>query len=123
MGSSSIAGILLSQGSDWTILDGNGYLPLHYAIERNFIDCIDSFFSFDHTQDLPDNNYRTSLMLSCQLGHLESTRAILERRINTVNFASEVNGMSALHYASLGGNLECVELLLRYGADYDMQVI
>ena len=103
-------------------MDGNGYLPLHYAVERNFIDCIDCYFSFDYTQDLPDNNDRTCLMLSCQLGHLESTRAILERRINTVNFSSESSGMSALHFASLGGNIQCVKLLLQYGINIDLQV-
>ncbi|KAI6655703.1 Inversin 1 [Oopsacas minuta] len=121
LGSSVIAGILISRGADWKVIDDNGYLPLHYAIERNFIDCIDCYFTFDFTDDLEDNNGRTCLMLSCQLGHHESTRAILERRISGVNGFSDKNGMSALHFASIGGNINCLKLLLQYGALVDMQ--
>lgn len=104
-------------------MDANGYFPIHYAVERNFTDCIDNYFSLEYTDDLPDQTNRTCLMLSCQLGYIESTRAILQRRTDTVSFVSPNTGMSALHYASLGGSLQCVKMLLRYGACVDLQVL
>ena len=105
------------------MMDTNGYFPIHYAVERNFIDCIDSYFSFESTEDSPDETNRTCLMLSCQLGYMESTRAILQRRTDSANFVSPNTGMSALHYASLGGSMQCVKILLQYGACVDLQVL
>ena len=95
---------------------------MHYAVERNFVDCIDCFFSHKNVADLPDKGNRTSLMLSCQIGHFESTRVILERNTISIDYSTSITGLTALHYAALGGNLLCMKLLLKYGAEINSKV-
>jgi ankyrin repeat protein len=55
-------------------------------------------------------------------GDIEIVKKLLDCRPDLVQFKDE-EGRTGLHWASDGGNLELVELFLKFGADPNAQVV
>lgn len=59
----------------------------------------------------------TPLHCACRNGHMEVAAALLERGAQVG--AKTRNGLTALHMSAQGDHEDCVELLLRHGANIE----
>ena len=104
---------LLSNIPDYNVGDSLNRKPVHYASAA--VDSRNLQTLVKHGSDLKDmdKTKMTPLMVAAYYGRSQCLEYILSiaSEISYVNFRSE-HGFSALHYAVLGGHLDCVKILL-----------
>ena len=66
-----------------------------------------------------DSNHDSSLSISCQKGHTNTVKVLLERGANVEH--QDKKGHTPILHAAVGGHTKCVELLIQYGADIEAQ--
>ncbi|XP_058792565.1 ankyrin-3-like isoform X2 [Phymastichus coffea] len=115
------AQLLLTRGADIDAVDECGYSALHLAAEHGYEDLVELLLrhgaKVDHRQDTPEPFPRTMLCdeplrLALRSHHLGVARTLLEAGANPNKryfFGAEINLVSPL-------DLECMELLLAFGA-------
>lgn len=119
LGQKHIVEMLLNRGADYSIPDCNGARALHYAAQNNNFDVVISMLNLHKVTDKPDNENRTALMWAALKGSLEVMKVLLERKCTDVN-AVDVHQQTALHMSCVAGHLECVKLLVSFGADVNI---
>lgn len=66
--------------------------------------------------ELRDSEGNSGLHIAAQLGHVKFLQALVQEAFCDVH-AVNTGGFSPLHLAALNGRVECVKMLIRYGAD------
>ncbi len=115
----SIVELLLSNGADVDIKDGNGDTPLTIASFRGKSDL--AKLLIDAGADVSEKNNRdfTALMLASQSASIELVKILLDAGADVD--ADRPRGGTALSVASDKGLVEVAEVLLDHGADINFQ--
>ena len=94
--------------------------PIHLASAYGFFDIVHWLLEFSK-QDLEkgDKFGRTALILAARNGHLSIISLLLAYKSN-IN-AIDTSGNSSLHYVAAYGFVECLEYLLKHGADPNIE--
>ena len=113
-GHRAIAEMLIRQEEAEKTGGDDGPDALHRAAGLGLTDAVKSLieFGFKITED--EIHRETPLHKAVKKGHVETAEALLV--ISDVNAPSDV-GMTPLHWASITGDAEAAQLLLRHGAD------
>uniref|UniRef100_A0A3B5MXG1 Inversin n=1 Tax=Xiphophorus couchianus TaxID=32473 RepID=A0A3B5MXG1_9TELE len=120
LGHAKIVHLLLERNTSGTIpSDSQGATPLHYGAQSNNAETVGVFLSHPSVKDEPDLEGRTAFMWAAGKGSDEVIRTMLTLvpRID-INMADKYGG-TALHAASLSGQVSTVKLLLEKGATVD----
>lgn len=102
-------------GGSLEVQDPKGRSSLHYACAGGSLVFADFLISQSVDVSVPDQiSATTPLLLSCRYGHAEITRRLLEANAR-VDESNDL-GDTALHEAAQLGQVDCVAVLLQYGA-------
>jgi len=117
LGSSTIVKLLLNYGAERNLQDEKGNFPIHYASMHDDVDLFKLFV--EGLEDSPINwtnaMKQNSLHIAVWHSNTELVKFILSLDKVNINSKDKV-GRTPLHYAARNGNLEIVELLIKYGA-------
>ncbi|XP_012557209.1 inversin-B [Hydra vulgaris] len=119
LGNTKIVSLLLDNGADYNIGDNNGVRPLQYAAQNNFYETVKIMLEKKGVKDIPDNEHSTALMWAAMKGWDKVLEILLSKEVSHVN-AIDIHKQSALHMSTQGGHLNCVKLLIKYGADVNL---
>ncbi|XP_063288600.1 inversin [Pelobates fuscus] len=120
LGHTSIAQQLLERNHSPNILsDSQGATPLHYAAQGNCPDTVRVLLSHSSVRDEADLEGRTAFMWAAGKGSDEAIKAMLELDSNLEVNRTDKYGGTALHAASLSGQISTVRILLENGAQVD----
>jgi uncharacterized protein len=113
---------LLSNGTDANFRDGDGWTPLHYAIDYlNHSLHLDRIITLlvDHGADVnaKDVTGATPLHYTARCGNLPAAILLLERGAE-IDLVDETTG-TALNWAVYHGHIEIVQVLIDHGADIE----
>jgi len=113
--------ILLENGADPTIADGDGLIPLMSAAENGTVATLKALL--DHVEDpnyinLISNNGFSSLIIAAAHGHVDAVEYLLDNgaQADTVH----ENKVTALMYAAAAGHLDAMKMLIGKG-DADLE--
>lgn len=108
--------LLVTNQADPAIGDGEGRTPLHYAVSKNAIECIQILLHLrPEVVNLTDGCGRTSLHVACGEGSIEAVNIILASpRVNVA--CADNRGTTPLHWASVCNRAEICRVLLQFGA-------
>ena len=94
-----------------------GITPLHLACQEGHLECAKLLVEMQpNSIEFKASDGITPIFIAAQNGHSETLKYLIEYQAN-VNVVTE-NG-TVLHSAVIGGNQECLELLLDNGADVE----
>ncbi len=117
---------LIAQGANVHEVYRYTHSPLASAAERGHLDVVrlllEAGVDVDAIAEKKDNfgdGPYTALMRACIGGQSKTVRILLEAGADP-NVKRD-DGQRALHFAATRGDLACVKLLLKYGADVDAQ--
>ena len=101
-------------------LDGNnekdvGSTSLRTAVQRGYLDIVETLLDRGALVDTPDGFGQTPLHYAAMSGEVNIAKALLERRAS-VNARSHQQ-MTPLHFAAMKSPKAMAQLLVRYGAD------
>lgn len=108
--------VLLKFGADPLVVDQEGKMPVHWAVEAPTPVCLQLMLdAAPQLIDAPDAAGRTPLHLAVARG--DST--LVQHLLETGCHADAVDGTarSALHWAAASGNSEIVGMLVSFGVD------
>ena len=112
--------LLIERGIDIHAKFGLGETALHTAAIQPCIEPLCVLLDAGLDPDVMDDFYRTPLFLAVQYNRVENSRLLLDhtKQINNPVY----NGPTCLSRAALNGQKECVDILLRAGAEIYSQV-
>merc|ERR1712039_241625 len=124
MRSKEMVTILLDKRADINQADAQYKQPLHLAIEENLPDVVDVLL--DAKADVNAGNISMGLNSNPLIDAAYRNDAKLVKKL--IDARSEVNrlgkqGMTPLHMAARGRNLETAQILLAAGADANIEVM
>ncbi|XP_053551831.1 inversin [Bombina bombina] len=120
LGHTPIAHILLEGNHSPNIpSDSQGATPLHYAAQGNCPDTVRVLLAHPSVRDEADLEGRTAFMWAAGKGSDEAVRAMLELDSELELNRTDKYGGTALHAASLSGQISTVRILLENGAHVD----
>jgi ankyrin repeat protein len=114
---------LINQGVLVNCRDVSGETPLHIAAKKGFLITAQDLLNGGAEVNAQDNAGFTPLMYALQAKTCEDynlTKLLLRYAAN-VNYKMESTGKTPLHYAAESGNQQLEELILRIGADVNVQ--
>jgi inversin len=109
LGYDQVLQYLLEAGANPSAGDGNNCLPLHYAVQRNNMECVVALVSVSDLNTV-DREGRTATMMAAMFGYTDVLQLLLAN--NSDPLAYDKTGSTALHMAASAGYMECVQLLL-----------
>ncbi|CAL8316998.1 unnamed protein product [Boreogadus saida] len=99
--------------------------PLHLATYLSLPSVVQSLVDHGASLELQDRDGNTPLHVACQHGWVECatsmTRDISPSKLVPVLETQNWKGLTCLHVASLNGHLQLVKLLMKKGADLNIQ--
>ncbi|OCT57962.1 hypothetical protein XELAEV_18002831mg [Xenopus laevis] len=120
LGHTPIAHLLLERNNSPNIpSDSQGATPLHYAAQGNCPDTVRVLLSHPSVRDEADLEGRTALMWAAGKGSDEVVRTMLELNPKLEVNRTDKYGGTALHAASLSGQITTVRILLENRAQAD----
>ncbi|KAM8934260.1 inversin [Pelodytes ibericus] len=120
LGHTPIAHLLLDRNHSPNIpSDSQGATPLHYAAHANCPDTVRVLLAHSSVRDEADLEGRTAFMWAAGKGSDEAVRTMLELDPELEVNRTDKYGGTALHAASLSGQISTVRILLENGAQVD----
>ena len=110
-----IVHLLLTHGTDVTMVDSAGYNLLHLATFDGNVFLLVVLLHHGIPVDSRDREGHSSLMWAAYKGFAECVDLFLRWGADT--HAVDEHGFTALHWALVRGNYGCIEKLLEYGVD------
>jgi ankyrin repeat protein len=112
--------LLLSKGVRVDRHDADDGTALKYAMENNDNEAARLLLKAEADADSSDKDGSTPIMIAAFMGNLEGVKLLLEYKAD-LNAVTYVTKDSALHYAIAGKHPEIVPLLLKAGANPNLQ--
>lgn len=111
---------LVQAHANFQMANLRGITPLHLACQGGFLRCVQ--YLVDLRADVQAMNSRgeTSLHFACSAGHKEVVSKLVEVGPHIVD-QMDSEGNTPLHAAAAAGHLDAAMVLLRGGADCDLQ--
>ncbi|XP_075041142.1 inversin [Mixophyes fleayi] len=120
LGHTPIANLLLERNRSPNIpSDSQGATPLHYAAQGNCPDTVKILLAHPSVRDEADLEGRTAFMWAAGKGSDEAVKAMLELDPELEINRTDKYGGTALHAASLSGQISTVRILLESSAQVD----
>ncbi|KAM9324217.1 inversin [Gastrophryne carolinensis] len=120
LGHTPIANLLLERNRSPNIpSDSQGATPLHYAAQGNSPDTVRVLLSHPSVRDEADLEGRTAFMWAAGKGSDEALKVMFELDPELEINRTDKYGGTALHAASLSGQISTVRILLEHGAQVD----
>jgi ankyrin repeat protein len=116
---------LICYGADVDVVDSKGLSPLHHAVSYNMIENVEILLDYGAIVDHEGVIKSTPLMWACQDGKVIIAKLLLDRGANpNACTGALLSATVSLGFLSSfdGDNLECVKLLLSYGADIGQHI-
>ena len=96
--------------------DKFGYTPLHYAVSKNYDECVYLLLRWKANPDSHDDTTKWSpLHMTAEENQGNIAELLCEHGASTN--AEDEYGDKPLHYATVANSKDVIEVLLRYGAD------
>lgn len=111
---------LIKAGSDVNLRDSNGYNSLHLAILQKDIHIVDIILKTNININSRTKSGESSLHLACNHQLIEAVDKLLNKGID-VNIADYENELTALNYAINLHNTDITMLLIKHGANPNIQ--
>jgi ankyrin repeat protein len=108
--------ILLTNGANANAVNSKGQTPLILAV--NNVDCLELLLNYGADVDANSTGY-TALMEASQLGYIDAVELLLSRGADVATISSTTDRLTALQIAATSSQIECIELLLKYGSNAD----
>jgi ankyrin repeat protein len=105
---------MLDMGADPNIRDSNGWTALHYASQFGDFESVKILIENKAMIDAYSNNHRTALHFACSMYFPKIVKFLLENN-SDADFKDHL-GCTPLHLSAKSGNVECLNILLAYGA-------
>jgi serine/threonine-protein phosphatase 6 regulatory ankyrin repeat subunit B len=96
--------------------DAQGHTALHWAAMSSQEETVAFLLAQGAQANSRDLSSRTPLMLACEKGHLGVVQVLVQHMGDQGLEEADENGLTALHWAALGGHEETVAFLLSKGA-------
>lgn len=119
-GAAEICAMLLSSGAAPNSPDAEGLSPIFYAAEQGHVDTVNVLLEYDANPSQTDDEGRNSLHFAALSSFADVCELLVSKGQVDPN-SVDSNGRSAIQTAGFVGSLDCVNVLLSYGADPDMQ--
>jgi len=118
----TVARKLLECGAAPTLRDAQGSSPLHYAVAGHRDDLVAILMMNGADPAVKDSNGMNVFHLAAQKGSIGALQVLLDEKFDLASrvwILDEVcdSGQTAIHYASMQPNEECLEILLIAGAN------
>lgn len=111
---------LLDRGLDETHRDNAGWTALHYAAFEGFEDvCLQLIEAGAKIYEC-DNEGKNALHIAAQ----ENRNNVIEALVTATNVSIDQkahDGKTAFRLASIEGNIECIDTLIKYGCDVNLR--
>lgn len=117
-GSSACVKLLLEAGAAVGAADSAGFTPLHMAAQEGSSDCIAILLKSGAPLEARTEEGLTPLHVACCGGHVGAVAALLAAGA-AVDAMDEENEHTPLFHTAEGGQVECLRLLLKAGADIE----
>jgi ankyrin repeat protein len=114
-----ILDIALSEGACLSTVDKDGFIPLEIAVRANKPRIVQSLLSKGSPLPLVHQNGFDLAMLAASQGNTAMLLVLLDTG-DMLPDAQDASGMTALHYAVIGGHLQCALALLDREADINI---
>lgn len=116
--SEDAAEFLLSIRANFLLTDETGTVPLHYMAAKGHAKAVKTLVGKKNCDINAKNKFgQTPLHLSCQFGHFQVARLLLDA--GTFPEAADSQGMRPLHYAAKHGQKDIASVLLDLAVDAD----
>ncbi|XP_064602158.1 fibronectin type 3 and ankyrin repeat domains 1 protein-like [Liolophura sinensis] len=99
--------------------DKLGFSPLMQAAQKGYLEILEKLLSFGADVHLKNDAGKTSLMLACFAGQLDSVKILRSNGANYEDF--DRGGSAPLHWAVDGQNDKLVEWMIKDGAEVDIR--
>jgi ankyrin repeat protein len=120
-GSVGVVTRLLQYGASETAVDKEGYTPLHCAVQHGHYTVVSVLTTLAVPTHVADNAGRTPLMWAAYSTQEIMNELLSNKKIRQDVNLKDLNGKTALHFASEVGSAACVESLLKSGAGANSQ--
>lgn len=114
-GHRAIAEMMLKQEKEDGVAEDDITHPMHRAALLGLTGAVQTLITVGSDPTEYDAQQETPLHKAAREGHLDTVRELAA--VTNVNAISG-NGMTALHWACISGNLEVAEALVEHGADH-----
>ena len=115
-GNHHVVDILIRAGADVDDVFFDGSTALSVSARRGYLDIVKLLIQAGASVDHRDVNNCTPLSMAALKGHVDIVR-VLAPLTSNINQQDTSAGCSALHKAIEAESIECVKILLEYGAD------
>lgn len=114
-----IAERILSIHPELVNAESQGYTPFYVAIATNSLEIVDLLIRKGGDVNMKDVGKRAPLHWAAETGNRDIIRNLSESSAS-VNSKTKNSGLTPLHLAAHFGNIEAVQILLQYGAKFDI---
>ena len=101
--------VFINEGVDFFVRDSLGRLPLHFAVQKQSLNCVKYLGERMDNVNETDISGETPLMLAARVNGQNSVRFLLEH--NADKNKRDINGDYAIHHAARAGHLTVLEML------------
>jgi ankyrin repeat protein len=115
-GDRAVAEDALRRGADPNA-EIDGWTPLFWAAQEGHTEIVDLLLDAGANVNFADSGGFTPLNQAVGESHLDTVEHLLLRGADIAHRCASAGGCTVLHIAAAYGRLECIRLLLRYGAD------
>ncbi|RYP76692.1 hypothetical protein DL771_001614 [Monosporascus sp. 5C6A] len=121
-GHAAVVSALLDAGADVGVKGKHGRMPLWWAARNGHAEAVQTLLDARGIDcESPDASGRTVLAAAAANGHAGALKALLTEKSRVEINAEDPQGRTALSWAAGGGHADAVAVLLKMGADAEIQ--